>query len=116
MRRFGLLVCAALALSGCGERFKLIQRGDVFDGQRFRGSAKTDRQDRQDRQMFVATVRPVSASFEGAVQAATHQGTKHCIEYYGTSEIDWEIGPDTPREALVIDNDTLTFMGTCRDF
>lgn len=112
MRKVILLVCLGVALAGCGERFKLTKKGDTFDGQFFRGSAKADRNDRQN---FVASVRPVSASFDGAVQAAAHQGVKHCIEYYGTSEIEWTIGPDTPRDALVIENDTLTFLGKCRD-
>jgi hypothetical protein len=113
MRKMVVLLCLGLAVAGCGDRFKIGKRGDTFDGQVFRGAAKSDRKDLQS---FVATVRPVSASFDGAVQAAVHQGVKHCIEYYGTSDIDWTVGPDTPREALVIDNDSLTFTGTCRDF
>lgn len=85
----------------------------LFDGVEFRGAAKSDA--RTDPRVFVATARPVSASFEGAVQAAAYEGTKHCLKFYGTSDIVWEVGPDTPRDSLAIRDDTVSFRGACVD-
>ncbi|MGH1413319.1 MAG: hypothetical protein ACRBB0_07480 [Pelagimonas sp.] len=113
MGRFAIFLMMGLAMAGCSKLGMLSTgKNPSFDGQQFRGGAKANRSDRQH---FVATVKPVSKSLEGAIGAAEHQGIRHCIEYFGTSEIDWEVGPQTDPDALVVENDTLTFMGTCRD-
>lgn len=102
----------ALSVAGCG-RLGFQQSGPEFDDRRFRGSAKTE--SRGDRQSFVSTASPVSASLDGARAKAAFEGVRHCIQYFGTSDIDWSIGPDTPPEALTIENDRLTFAGRCID-
>ena len=116
MMRIVILGSLVLTLSACssglGDRFGFGKGSEFFDGQRYTGSAKADRSDRSH---FVASVKPVSASFDGAIEAARYEGVQHCIKYYGTSDIAWDVGPDTPREALVIEKDTLTFMGTCQE-
>ncbi|MFW2541747.1 hypothetical protein ACN2XU_03815 [Primorskyibacter sp. 2E107] len=115
MMRVILMGVLALSLAGCSsirDRFGFAQNPEVFDGQRFRGTAKAPRGDRQS---FVATAKPVSKSFDGAIEAARYEGIQHCIRYFGTSDIVWDSGPDTPREAMQIDNDTLIFRGTCED-
>ncbi len=112
MLRVMLAGIVCLGLAGC-DKLGFGRDAPTFDGQYFRGSAKVT--DRKDRQQFTATVRQVSKSLDGAVAAAEHEGVKHCIRYFGTSEIDWEVGPDTPREALPVSNDTLTFRGRCID-
>ncbi|CUH80297.1 hypothetical protein [Tropicibacter naphthalenivorans] len=113
MLRIAIMVALALSVTGCSKIGIKRAPGVLFDGQKFRASAKSTT--RSDRQHFVASVKGVSKSFDGAVEAAEYQGTRHCLKYYGTSDIDWDVGPDTPREALVVDNDTLTFLGMCRD-
>ena len=52
---------------------------------------------------------------DGAIQAAEYQAVKHCIHLYGTSDIDWEVGPDTPKDQLSITSDSLTLSGRCKD-
>ncbi|WP_136441446.1 hypothetical protein [Pacificoceanicola onchidii] len=115
MIRVVLLSALALSAAGCSsinDRFGFGQNPEVFDGQRYRTAAKSERGNRAS---FVATARPVSASLDGAIEAARYESIQHCIRYFGTSDIDWASGPDTPREALQIEDDTLTFVGTCLD-
>ena len=112
MGRLAILMMMGLAVTGCSKLGFAKKSDPTFQGERFRGSSKADRGARQH---FVATVRPVSKSFEGARQAAEYQGIRHCIEYFGTSDISWEIGPQTDPDALNVENDTLTFMGSCQD-
>lgn len=115
MIRVVLLSALALSVSGCAsinDRFGFGQNPEVFDGQRYRTNSKSERSNRLS---FVATARPVSASFDGAIEAARYEAIQHCIKFYGTSDIVWEVGPDTPRESLQIEDDTLTFAGSCVD-
>jgi hypothetical protein len=112
-------VLAILVLPGCSRLGLGLDLGrgdtrfDVFDGQTFRGGARAP--ERQDRQTFVATARPASNSLDGAVRAAEYNGIKHCIRYFGTSDIVWEVGPDTAPEALPVADDTLSLRGRCVD-
>lgn len=114
MTRTICLILGLGMLSGCGVTKGLFTgTGPEFDGQRFRGSAKA--LERGDPKRFVATVRPASASVSGAIAAAEYEAIGHCIHYYGTSDIDWEVGPDTAPEAFAIDNDQLSLRGACVD-
>ncbi|QFT60276.1 hypothetical protein FIU94_15720 [Sulfitobacter sp. THAF37] len=99
------LLCAAL-VAGCSDNKNRI----AFDGKYFR--TKVKRVDRQ-RDEFIATVRGVSQSFQGARGAALHAANAYCVGTYGSSDIDWDVGPDTPADQLSIVNDTLTYRGTC---
>ena len=106
----GLLISTLIlgALAGCNRPDESL----AFDGQFFRMSSKhVERSDRRD---FTVEVSPVSASLAGAKEAGGFEGIRYCIENYGTSSIDWAIGPDTEDTALVTDRDTLLFEGTCR--
>ena len=99
-----------LGLSACGGG----SGGDeiLFDGQRFRASLDADNDARQN---FIVSVRPVSASLEGAREAGRYEGTVYCVNRYGSSDIIWVVGPDSPDEALPISGDTLTLQGSCRE-
>lgn len=109
MRGICLLLIAG-TLGGCERAGFFKSNAPTFDGQRFRGAVKSDRKDRQD---FTVTINQVSKSAEGAVGAARYKATQHCIQYFGTSDIDWSVGPDsTP---LPVVNDTLTLRGSCGD-
>ncbi|MEM6373126.1 MAG: hypothetical protein AAF727_10160 [Pseudomonadota bacterium] len=104
---FALLLIAALLLAACSER-----KADrvAFDGQFFRAtSKKVDRQ----RLDFEVTVRPVSASLEGARAAGAFEATRYCIGNFGTSNIEWTDGPDAEDGTLRISNDRLLLVGTC---
>lgn len=107
MRTILLITCAALVLTACSrDRANRV----AFDGVFYNGKLTSSGNDRQN---FVATISPVSEGLEGAIEAGRYEGTKHCIENYGTSTIDWTLGPDSPRDQLRPQGDTLTFQGTC---
>ncbi|QUJ75044.1 hypothetical protein KDD17_08280 [Sulfitobacter albidus] len=101
-----LLACASALLIGCTSAEDRI----FFDGQFY--NAKLRKVDRQLDQ-FVVTVRPVSKSLTGAVQAGEYEAITYCVNTYGSSDIEWAVGPDTPEGQLPIDRDTLTLSGTC---
>lgn len=112
MTRIICILAVAATLGGC-DRMGMFQRNaPVFDGERFRTKAKTERKNRQD---FAITVSGVSKSMKGAIAAGEYKAVQHCIQYFGTSEIDWIVGPETDPQALPIAGDTLTLRGSCRD-
>lgn len=99
-----LLVCGVLAgCQGSNERI-------AFDGQYFR--TKVRKVDGQ-RDVFTVTIRDVSRSLSGARAAGRYEGTSYCVGTYGSSKIDWAVGPETPPERLRIRDDTLVFQGIC---
>lgn len=107
MRAIGVALICVLGVSACSQRDKEF----AFDGQYYRASAR--KVAKETRQNFIVSVKPVSASFEGALQAGEYEGTKYCIAQYGISEIEWTLGPDEDPETYVISNDTLELSGTC---
>ena len=98
-----------LALSACGG-----SEGEdiLFDGQSFRASLDADKDTKQN---FSVSVRPVSASLQGAREAGRYEATVYCVNRYGSSNIIWVVGPDSPDEALTITDNTLTLQGSCRE-
>lgn len=105
---WGLLIAAALSLVACGDR---RDERVLFDGEYFR--AKAARIDRDQRQDFTVQVGDISRSFQGALEAGRYEGTRYCIEEFGTSDIIWSSGPDDDPESLQIDKGRLTLRGTC---
>lgn len=106
---WGLLIAAVFSLMACSQ-----QRRDeriLFEGEYFR--TKAARLDRDQRQDFTVQVGNISQSFQGALEAGRYEGTRYCIEEFGTSDIIWLSGPDDDPETLQIDNDRLTLRGTC---
>ncbi len=101
-----LLGLILMLLAGCGGR----QEELAFDGQNFRANLSRSGGDRQE---FSISVRPVSASFDGALQAGRYEATRYCIENYGTSDVDWVVGPDQQFGTYPIENDTLLLSGAC---
>ena len=98
-----------LALAGCNAD---KDNQTLFDGQQFRTKAKP-----ADRKVtlaaFTVDVKNVSKSLKGARAAGEYAGIRYCVVNYGSSRIDWEVGPETDPETLVIEKDSLTFRGTC---
>lgn len=93
------------ALGACG-LFKSDDRV-LFDGLYFPTKASSARSDRQ---VFTVTVRNAARSLEGAQQAGEYQGIKHCIEFFGTSDIDWAV----PVSEVQLSGDSLSMSGQCR--
>ncbi|MEN9062479.1 MULTISPECIES: hypothetical protein [Ponticoccus] len=113
MVRVICLLLMVVSVAGCGRLGFGQGSKPLFDGQRYNSTARAVA--RSDRQNFVATARPVAKSLEGAIAAAEYEGIRHCITFYGTSDIDWRVGPDTPRSSLPITKNTVTLRGSCRD-
>lgn len=102
-----LALIGVLLVSACQER-----RADriAFDGVFFRSNASNlDRL----RDNFEVTVRPVSASLEGARDAGRHEAIRYCIKNFGSSDITWIAGPDAEDGTLNISGDRLVLRGTC---
>lgn len=100
------LILAAALVAGCSDSKNRF----AFDGKYFRTKvAKVNKQ----RDVFTVTVKDVSQSFEGARAAALHAANGYCVGAYGSSDIDWVVGPDTPADQLRILDNTLTYQGTC---
>jgi len=107
MRMILISLAALVLVAGCEKRSERI----AFDGQFYKGKAKkVDDVLSQ----FQVSVSPVSASLEGAREAGRHEGTKYCIENYGTSDIVWAIGPESEDAELIIEKDTLYLRGECQ--
>ena len=104
------LAAALAATVGCGRR---DSTDILFDGQRFRAKAAPVDRGRTLAE-FLVTVNGVSASLDGAREAGRYEGTRYCIENYGSSKIAWAVGPDTEPARLRIENDRLSFRGTCQ--
>jgi hypothetical protein len=100
-----LSLVAAGLLSACGPSEDAI----AFDGQLYRTKVR----DLDQRHTFTVTAKPVSSSLLGAKEAARYEATIYCVNNYGSSKIDWLVGPDDPDEAMSIENDTLTLQGEC---
>lgn len=100
------VLMAVLALPACTDKKKLTP----FDGHYFRTKVSKVDKNLFD---FEVKIRDVSQSIEGARQAGEYAGISHCIRYYGSSDINWSVGPDTPAEELRVVDDTLIFRGVC---
>ena len=96
----------ALVLGACSNDDDLV----AFDGKYFRTKVK-----KVDKQwdVFTVEIRNVSQSLDGARQAGEYAGIEHCVGFFGTSDILWTVGPNTPPEQLQIVDDRLTFQGRC---
>ncbi|MDG1456873.1 MAG: hypothetical protein P8Q92_03050 [Pseudoprimorskyibacter sp.] len=69
--------------------------------------------DRGDRSTFTVSVRGFEQGLDGAREAARYEATKHCINYLGSSDAMWTVGPDSDREQLKIVSGALVFSGKC---
>lgn len=98
------ILIAALALSACGKN------AFEYAGSNHRAKVKSARSDRS---VMVIPTKKVSDGLEGARAAAAFEATRHCVKFYGSSDIVWTIGPDTPDDQLPIDGEVVTFSGEC---
>lgn len=106
MKFVSLFIVAALMVGACTDSKNRI----AFDGQYFR--TKVSKVDGQ-RDVFTVTVRDVAKSLDGARAAGRHEGIAYCVENFGSSDIDWTVGPETAPEALQIIDNTIQFQGVC---
>lgn len=109
-----VLLVAATALSACGEGFRDSFRNKrtsvAFDGFVFKAKAKEVSKDARDH--FTVSVSRVNQSLNGARQAGAHEAVKYCISEYGTSNVEWVVGPEN--EGLIPVDDKIQLEGFCR--
>ena len=106
MKTLVSLTLIVALMAGCTNREDQIP----FDGFFFRTKVKKVDGERH---VFTVAVRDVDQSLDGAREAARHGGNAYCVETFGSSDIEWVVGPDTPEEEFVITDNTLTFQGVC---
>lgn len=106
----GALV-ALTAVSACGGGSSSDRI--LFDGKAFRAKAKSVDKKKSPAE-FTVTIKGVSASLDGAREAGRYEGTRFCVQNFGSSRIAWKVGPDTEPQNLRIENDSLTFAGSCQ--
>lgn len=106
----GLALVAALAIlaGGCTKKDDRV----LFDGLYFKSKASAIDK-KKTLAEFTVTVNDVSQSLDAARSAGGYEGTRYCVQNFGSSKIDWTVGPETEPQFLTIDKDTLTFQGTC---
>ena len=83
-----------------------------FDGQYFRTKVKPVDKKAAPAD-FTIVVNGVSASLDGAREAGRYEATKYCISKFGSSRVNWKVGPDTEPQKLPISDDKLTLAGSC---
>lgn len=98
---------AMVALTACTDREKRV----YFDGNYYPTSEGAV--DRDDRAEFTVEVRRADQGLAGARRAGQHAGTKYCINTFGTSDIEWTIGPDAELDVLMRSGNNLNLRGTC---
>ncbi|MEQ6248346.1 hypothetical protein ABMC89_05600 [Sulfitobacter sp. HNIBRBA3233] len=106
MKSWLILATATVLLAGCTSDDDRI----AFDGQFY--NAKLRKVERQ-LDTFTVTVRPVSRSLAGALEAGEYAAIEYCVNTFGSSDIIWAVGPETPQQSLPIESDTLTLQGQC---
>ena len=102
-----LALMTVTMLGGCVERSKRV----LFDGKHY--PTRERAVSKEDRNSFTVSVRRASQGIDGAREAGRHGGSKYCIKNFGTSEIDWAVGPDDAAASLVQSNGNLVLSGRC---
>lgn len=102
----GAAFIAALILSSCSR-----YEGNVaFDGIYFNASASAPRKDRAD---MTVRVRRATQNLSAAAEAGQFAGIKHCVRYFGNSDIAWTVSPKMPDPTVALDGNSLYFKGRC---
>ena len=101
------LLAATLVLSACGNR---KEDQVAFNGIYF--SSKADRVSKEERDHFRVQVKKATQDLGAAREAGRYAATRYCIEQYGTSSIEWVIGPDS--ESIVPVDGVIQLEGYCQ--
>ncbi len=102
---------AAIAVAGCNRKKNAVNL-ITYDGIEFRTDAQP-----VDKKVtladFYVKVQGAAISLDSARKAGRDRAYRYCIENFGTSKIDWTVGPDTDPAQLQLVEGALTFRGTC---
>ena len=97
---------AFAALGGCTEGGE-----NDFVGSEYRSKSWPVKGDRQ---AFLVVVSGAEAGSSAPREAARYRATQYCLGNFGTSDIDWTVGPETPDEGQRRWRGGLVFYGRCR--
>ena len=103
-----LVLCPFFVLLGCSNPLDLEENKVSFDGHYF--SSKIT-QNKTDNRYFALMVRRASRSLSGARDAGRYEATRFCIKNFGTSDIEWVLGPDDENVGLT--GKILKLSGKC---
>ena len=102
-----LLLVATVAVAGCSKKSERV----YFNGNYYPHKARAV--DKSDRKRFTVSIRRADQGMAGAREAGRYGGKQYCLKNYGTSEIEWRVGPDAPDAVLAQQPGRLTFSGEC---
>lgn len=106
-RALAVAVVGVALLSACTDRSDRV----YFDGNYY--PARSDGV-RDDRRNFTASVKRADQGAEGAQMAALHEARRYCVNYFGTSDIDWASGPEgRAGPAFARSGDRVSVSGRC---
>ena len=101
----------SLGIGGCSKDGGGFGKNQVlFDGNYYPASLKSTRRNRQ---TIVVKVGRADQGVSGALQAAKLASTRHCILYYGTSDVLWDQPVDEESLTASLSNGTLALTGKC---
>ena len=106
------VVVLTLSISGCGAGGGI---GDFFGFDRpeaglpYRASLSRAEEPRS----FAVSVTAGEATVDEVRESARMPATRHCLETYGGSDVDWARDPATGDWAFARDGDFMVFSGRC---
>lgn len=105
--RFLVVIAACLGITACD---RLVEDNRVaFDGIYFSSKVSFDKAQQEN---FEIVVRRATQSVDGAREAGRYEATIYCVRNFGTSDVDWVLGPDA--DQIQITDGDLYLKGTCR--
>ncbi len=106
MKTWTAIALSAGILLGCtSAEDRLFFDGQFFNTKLRKVEGQLDR--------FTVTVKPVSKSLSGALEAGRFEAVSYCVNNFGSSDIIWSEGPDADESTLNIQDDLLTLQGRC---
>lgn len=101
----------SLSITGCSKDGGGFGKSRIlFEGNYYPTSLKSTRRTRE---TILIKVGRADQGVSGALQAAKMASTKHCILYYGTSDVLWDQPLDADSLTASLSAGTLTLTGKC---
>ena len=110
--KFISVVALTLSVSGCGAGgwfSEFFGFGRPEAGLPYRASLSRAEEPRS----FVVSVTAGDATIDEVRESARMPATRHCLETYGGSDVDWVTDPASGEWALARDGDVMVFSGRC---
>lgn len=105
-----ILICAGLALSGCGVRERIFGTSGTADRALPYRASLSKGEDRRD---ITVRVRAERATVAQVRESVRFQATRYCLATFGGSDTRWTLDPRTGDWAFTRDGDQMVFTGRC---